>query len=115
MNSGLIQTGSKLSARPPHGRIRTGDQGARDLLRRQLASGIERIWPKERMDQTEAKAIDPRDGLEALQNKLLKLSPQNDAQRWLQSQALEVSGQIAGTRWLLFEQGGQSALPCRSW
>ena len=112
MNSGLILTGSKIILLD---RIMAGygpeTREARDLLRRQLASGIERVWPKERMDQTEAKAIDPRVGLEAIQNKLLQLSPQNEAQRWLQSRALEVSGQISETRWLLFEHGGQSALP----
>ena len=49
--------------------------------------------------------------MEALQDKLLQLSPQNDAQRWLQSRALEVTGDIAESRWLLVERYGVSSLP----
>jgi len=112
MNSGMIQTGSKIILLDRlMAQYGPETREARDLLRRQLASGIERVWPKERIDQTEAKALDPRVGLEALQKKLLQLSPQNDEQRYLHSRVLKVIDEIAETRWLLFEQGGHSALP----
>ncbi len=112
INSGLIQTGSKIILLDRlMAQYGPETREARDQLRRQLASSIERVWPKERIDQTEAKALDSRVGLEALQNKLLQLSPQNDAQRYLHSRALKVSDEIAETRWLVFEQGGLSALP----
>ncbi len=112
VNSGLIQTSSKIilldRVMAQYG---PETREARDQLRRGVASTIEQNWPKERTGQTEAEATDPRIRLEALQGKLRQLSPQNDAQRWLQSRALQVSGDIAETRWLLIEGRGQSSLP----
>jgi len=112
LNNGLIQTSSKIILLDRvMARYGPETREARDLLRRGVASTIERIWPKERMEQSEIKPLDPRAGIEALQEKLLQLSPRNDAQRWVQSRALQVSGEIAETRWLLFQQVGQSSLP----
>ena len=50
----------------------------------------------------------PGFGVEVLQRKLLDLSPQNDAQRWLKSSALQISEDIAEVRWLVVEQTGTS-------
>jgi len=112
MNNGLVQTGSKIilldRVMAQYG---TETREARDLLRRGVASAVERVWPKESTGQTEAKAVDPRVALEGLQDKLLQLSPRNDAQRWLQSRALQVGGEIAEARWLAMEQRGHSSLP----
>jgi hypothetical protein len=112
MNRGIIQTGSQiilLDRVMAHYGPETRE--ARDLLRRSVASAIEQIWAKETTGQTEVKALNPRAGLEALQDELLRLSPQNETQRWLKTQALQVSGDIAEIRWLLTEQQGQSSLP----
>ncbi len=112
MNSGLIQTGSKiilvdrlLAQYGPE------TKEARDLMRGSVATAIQQIWPREKLELAEAEAIDPRAHLEAFQRKLSQLSPQNDDQRWLKERALQESGQIAETRWLLFQQAGQSSLP----
>ena len=112
MNSGLVQAGSKVILLDRvMARYGPETREARDLLRRNLASVIERTWPKEGTGLTKAKAPDPQASLEALQDKLLQLSPQNDAQRWLQSEAVQLSGDIANVRWLLIEQQGHSSLP----
>ena len=112
ISSGLIQTSSKVILLDRLMARYGPETGvARDLLRRRIATAIEQIWPKERIDRTEVKALDPRVGIEALENELLQLSPRNDAQRYLQSRLLQESGEIAGTRWLLFQQGMHSALP----
>ena len=112
MHNGLIQAGTKIVLLDRMmAQYGPETREARDLLQRGVASLIERMWPEKRMKQTEVKPPDPRAGIEALQDKLLQLSPQNDAQRWLQSRALQVSGEIAETRWLLFQQRGQSSLP----
>ncbi len=112
MNSGLIQTGSKVilldRVMAQYG---PETKEVRDQLRRSVASAIEQIWSKERTGQTGMQGLDPRTGLEALQYKLQHLSPQNDAQRWLQSRALQVSADMAESRWLLTEQSGHSSLP----
>jgi hypothetical protein len=83
----------------------------RHLLRRGLASAIAQRWPEERREQTEAEFLDRRAVVETVQNKLLHLSPQNEAQRWFQSHALEAIRDIAKTRWFLVEQQEYSSLP----
>jgi hypothetical protein len=112
LNKGLIETSSKVVLLD---RIMANygpeTREARDLLRRSLASAIERLWPEETKWQIESAVPDPRTGIEALEGKLRQLSPQNDAQRWLQSRALQVSSDMAETRWLLLEYRGQSSYP----
>ena len=112
VKNGLIQTGSKIILLD---RIMANygpeTKEARDLLRRKLATAIDEIWPKGRQQRWDAKVLNAREGLEAIQNKLLRLSPKNEEQRWLLSQSLQISGNIAEVRWLLTEQREQSSLP----
>jgi uncharacterized membrane protein (DUF485 family) len=112
INSGLIDTGSQIIMLDRFmAQYGPETKGVRDRLRRGVASAIDQIWPEERKGQTEAEFLDRRAMLETVQDKLLHLSPQNDAQRWLQSQALGVSRDLAKTRWLLVEQKEHSSLP----
>ena len=111
MNSGIIQAGSKvilLDRIMAHYGPETKE--VRGLLRRAVASFVEQAQLKDSA-LTEAMAPNPRTTIETIQDRLLGLSPQNDAQRWLQSQALQVSAVIAEVRWLLTEHREQSALP----
>jgi hypothetical protein len=80
---------------------------ARELLKETLMARISQIWPEESASVT-AGAIGRGAGVEAVQQKLLALSPQNDAQRWLQSTALRISGDIASARWSAFAKLGSS-------
>jgi hypothetical protein len=80
-------------------------QEARDLLKQTLVSRISQIWPEENANVTPG-AIGRGSGIEAIQRKLLDLSPQTDAQRWLQSTALSISGAIAAARWSVLQQIG---------
>lgn len=112
VNNGLIQTGSKamlLDRTLANYGLETRE--ARDLLRRRLSSVIEQLWPKEIKGQMELVASDPRIGIEAIEDKLRQLSPQSDAQRWLQSRALQLSSDLEDIRWLLFTKYGQSSYP----
>ena len=84
---------------------------ARELLRRTVAAVIERRWPEEKIVPTVTEASGVRAGIDAVQEKLRKLSPRNDAQRALQSRALQISDDISEGRWLIIEQRGQSSLP----
>jgi len=113
MKNGLISTGSNIILLDRlMAQYGPETREARDLLRRAVATAIERIWSNERMEYTKLKNFDKRaERMEALQGKLLHLSPQNDAQRWLQSRALQVSGELTEERWLLSQRVGISALP----
>jgi len=78
---------------------------ARDLLRRYTALKIALTWPEEnaaggpRLDDPAALAM-----LEGVQAKLLGLTPQSEAQRWLQSRGLQIGGDLVEERWLLAAQ-----------
>jgi hypothetical protein len=84
---------------------------ARDLLRDSLTSALKRIWPEESHEVEITMARQPGNEIEALQDRLRQLSPQNDDQRWLQTRALQVSGIIAESRWLFISQIGQRSIP----
>jgi hypothetical protein len=83
----------------------------RDLLRSSVISALQQIWSEETGTLAVARARQPSGALRDLRNKLLQLSPRNDAQRWLQSRALQVNAEIADTRWLFVQQAGKSSLP----
>jgi len=111
-NNELRQTGSKLvmldRVMAQYG---PETREARDLLRRVIASGIQRYWPEESHEAAISMAHQSGDDFETVQDKLRQLTPRNDSQRWLLSRALQVSADIAEARWLLTEQIGESALP----
>jgi hypothetical protein len=84
-------------------------QEARDLLRRSVAAALDRMWPESRSQPAQ---LAPIAGAEGPYDKILKLSPQHDAQRALQAQALRISTDLLQTRWLLAEQRRSSiAMP----
>ena len=112
MTNELRQTGSKImlldSAMAQYG---PETREARDFLRSSLASALQRIWPEETNTVAVGKVRQSGNDIEVLQGKIRLLSPQNDAQRWLQSRALQLSADISETRALFVEQAGQTSLP----
>ncbi|MGA2401066.1 MAG: hypothetical protein ABSG91_05085 [Syntrophobacteraceae bacterium] len=76
----------------------------RDEIRRILVRRIDQIWPEERSQpaKVDPPAASPAAG--GIQGDILKLVPQNEAQRWLQIRALKIADQIMETR--LFVTGG---------
>jgi hypothetical protein len=80
----------------------------RDAFRQVVAMRIRQIWPEESNEKVDPKAIGRGPVIEIIERKLLDLSPQNDAQRWLKSTALQITGEIAEARWLVLEQTGSS-------
>jgi hypothetical protein len=80
---------------------------ARDLLRRGVASVIDRLWPGDagpaNLDPGEARA-----DLQAFYDKLAGLTPQNEAQRSLKARALDVTAGLLQTRLRLFAQKDSS-------
>ena len=82
----------------------------RELLRRTLASRLEAIWPEDRSQGARLDADVPEVVLadRGLEARILQLSPQNDAQRWLQTQALRIGRDIMETRWLVIGSLGSS-------
>ncbi len=79
---------------------------ARDLLKRSVVARVNQLWPEEDTDEVAPEAIGANTGIGLLQQKILALSPQNDAQRWFQSTALQISQNIASAQWSNFQQAG---------
>lgn len=78
---------------------------ARDLLKKMLTARINEIWLEENTEIAAVEQAVGRDiGVETIQVMLLKLMPENDAQRWLQSTALQISSDLAAAHWTSFEQ-----------
>ncbi|HSR13403.1 MAG TPA: hypothetical protein VLS90_18295 [Thermodesulfobacteriota bacterium] len=84
---------------------------ARDALRTIVVSALQRIWPEETNTIAVAQFSRSINHIEALQEMIHQLSPQNDAQRWLRSRALQLTADVSETRALLLEQAGQKSLP----
>ena len=82
-------------------------QDARALLKQTLIARIGQIWPEENAE-VRLGVIGEGGGIEAVQMAILRLSPKDDAERWLQSSALGIAGTIATARWQAFEQIGSS-------
>jgi hypothetical protein len=80
----------------------------RAMFRQTFAMRLREIWPDEGMDKVDPGAIGQGLAFETIQQRLLDLSPQSDAQRWLKSTALQITGKMAETRWLAFQQTGSS-------
>ncbi len=76
----------------------------RVLLRQATADAIERIWPDKGAQGAVWAKIVAADDTADLYNKIRELSPQNDAQKYLQSQALQIAADMMQTRWMLIEQ-----------
>jgi hypothetical protein len=85
----------------------TETRDIRDLFRRMIAYRIHQIWPNEGTE-VDAQAIGKGFAVETVQRKVLDLSPQNDAQRWLKSTALQLTSDIAQARWLVYQQTGST-------
>jgi hypothetical protein len=82
-------------------------EGARKLLKGIVTRAISTMWPEEG-DRFAPEVVGQGTGAETMQERLLALSPQNDAQRWLQSTALQISRDVAESRWLFIEQTGSA-------
>ncbi len=76
----------------------------RVLLRQSTADAIERIWPDEGAQGAVWAKMVAADDTADLYNKIRELSPQNDAQKYLQTQALQIADDMMQKRWMLIEQ-----------
>jgi hypothetical protein len=81
---------------------------ARDLLRRQVVSLLDRMEPEKGYRSSKS---EPMPTSEPLYDNIQHLSPLNEEQRDLRANALRISVGIAQTRWLMFSQQRDSSLP----
>lgn len=111
MNDGLKQSGAKiivldrvLSKYGPE------TKETRALLRKNIENAMATIWPEEQNHRVDIATIENSGGMDAIQDRIRALTPQNDQQRMLHAQALQISNELSQTRWLLIEHT-QNSLP----
>ena len=79
----------------------------RELLRSSLAYRVQTMWPS----SGAGAGLDPDDPgktppVEDVQNQILRLTPQTDAQRWFKSEALKLTEEVVKTRWRVLGTSG---------
>ena len=83
-------------------------RSARDTIRRATAFRIATLWPE---DGSQASVLDlsgTTRGIEAIEEMVRALAPQNEPQRELRSRALELIGALEETRWMVYGGTGSS-------
>jgi hypothetical protein len=104
-NSSITQGGARIITLDYYlSRYGSEAKEVRELLRQSVASGIKRIWPEEGAQGAELAKMEAADETADLYNKIRELSPQNDAQKYLQTQALQIAADMMQSRWMLIEQ-----------
>ena len=91
----------------------------RDMLRRVVTARVDAIWPEESAlpatprDKMIAKMGDAKTTypIEEIEDRIHRLAPQNDRQRWLQSRALTLSSDLLQDRWLMLAGRTSDAVP----
>jgi hypothetical protein len=87
----------------------TETKDLREQLRTSLTDMLQRTWPEEYPASERPAAPSRTEGrYEAVFEKILALTPKNDAQRAFQAQAMKSATDIAQLRWQLFAQKGSS-------
>jgi hypothetical protein len=92
---------------------------SRNQFRQVIADRVNALWPDENaqpaapsgklhLNLADAKMTNP---LEEIEDRIQRLAPQNDRQRWLQSRAQTLNSELLQARWLLLEGKSGSAVP----
>lgn len=79
-------------------------QKSRELLRRLVASTIDRLWPPDGSPHSKLADSEITTNGRAFLAAVRDLAPSNDAQRAAQTQALQTAAELARTRWNLSQQ-----------
>ncbi len=78
----------------------------RNLLRRGVVSIADRIWQENGAKSRKAEPFEASATALSFYNEILKLSPQNETQRFLQTKAIDTIQDLGKTRLLLFAEAG---------
>jgi hypothetical protein len=113
MNTGIVQSSAKIIILDRTlARYGPESKATREQLKRVVAAGVEKVWPKEKTGVTALTAFERSNGMELVQDKLGELTPKNDVQRQMLAQAQQMVNDLTQTRWLLVEEAqGQLPVP----
>jgi hypothetical protein len=84
---------------------------ARDVLRRAVATTLERTWSVPALNTTGLAAPEATGLTIAVYDRIQAIAPQGDTQRATQAQALQITMDLRRTRWQLIEEEQGSSIP----
>ena len=111
VNAGSTQTAAKLIVLN-HKLVEYGPdaRAARDDLRAVVASAIKRDWPDTPIAPTVAAAPENSNVMQDFSDRLMTLTPKDDAHRVILNEAQQITVELSLERWLIIEQS-RSSLP----
>ena len=77
----------------------------RELIRRAVEFRVENTWPENGAHKGFGTPL-ATTAVEDIENQILQLSPQTEAQRWFKGNALKRTDDVMKTRWRMLEGGG---------
>jgi len=80
----------------------------RDLIKQAIAYRLETIWHIDAGRASTLNVSESAPPIEDVENQILALTPQTDAQRWFKDDALKLSGEVVRTRWRILGAGSGS-------
>lgn len=83
----------------------------RDLIRRAVEFRLRTTWDTGGGDTQGLAVSEGTPAVEEVENQILSLSPQTEAQRWFKSEALKLGDEIVKTRWRILGSGGGVPFP----
>jgi hypothetical protein len=83
----------------------------RDLIRRTVAYRLEVIWPEQGPGGLHVESSEGAPPIEEIENQIIGLSPQTEAQRWFKSEALKLAEEVVRARWRVLSAGGSVPVP----
>ena len=83
----------------------------RDLIRRAVEFRLQTTWGTGSGLSQGLAVSEGTPAVEEVENQILRLSPQTEAQRWFKSEALRLSEEVVKTRWRILGSGGGVPFP----
>jgi hypothetical protein len=78
----------------------------RNLIRSAVAYRVEMLWATNGRASSGVDHSNQTPAIEEIENQILRLSPQTDAQRWFKAEVLKLSEDVVKTRWRILGTGG---------
>jgi hypothetical protein len=87
---------------------RFGDETmpTRELIKDVIAYRVQTTWPERGGGDGNTKPL-PIERVEAIENQILALSPQNDTQRWFKNESVRLADDVLKARWRVLQSGGE--------
>ncbi len=79
-------------------------QPVRQQLRYTVAADIDAVWPDEKTGEPGLGAVERKNAMESVQDKLNNIEPDSEVHRSMFAQAQQIAGSLAQSRWLMIEE-----------